>query len=118
MPAGKEFNGPKANSNTRDNEFLGCEVTAIYGAIMQYRTLGRTGQKISEIGYGAWGIGGGWGHTDDDEAKRALHRFLDLGGAFIDTAYGYGDGHSEQVIGQVLRERKSAGQTQEIVIAS
>ena len=85
---------------------------------MHYRTLGRTGLKISEIGYGAWGIGGGWGATDDAEANRALHRFLDLGGTFIDTAYGYGDGHSEQVIGQVLRERKAAGQSDPIVVAS
>ncbi len=82
---------------------------------MQYRELGRTGVKISEIGYGAWGIGGGWGATDDAEANRALHRFLDLGGNFIDTAYGYGDGHSEQVIGQVLRERKAGGHPEPIV---
>jgi aryl-alcohol dehydrogenase-like predicted oxidoreductase len=85
---------------------------------MQYRTLGRTGLKISEIGYGAWGIGGGWGVTDDAEANRALHRFLDLGGNFIDTAYGYGDGHSEEVIGQVLRERTAAGDTERIVVAT
>src|SRR5881409_631419 len=82
---------------------------------MQYRTLGRTGLKVSEIGYGAWGIGGGWGATDDAEANRALHRFLDLGGSFIDTAYGYCDGHSEQVIGRVLRERKAAGSGAPIV---
>ena len=74
---------------------------------MKMRTLGRTGLNISEIGFGAWGIGGGWGATDDAEAKRALHRFLDLGGNLIDTAYGYGDGHSESVIGEVLRERNN-----------
>ena len=85
---------------------------------MLYRPLGRTGLTISEIGFGAWGIGGGWGATDDAEAKRALHRFLDLGGNFIDTAFGYGDGHSESVIGDVLRERKAAGGTDPIVIAS
>jgi len=85
---------------------------------MQYRPLGRTGLKISEIGFGAWGIGGGWGATDDAEAKRALHRFLDLGGTFIDTAYGYGDGHSEALIGQMLRERKAAGTAQGIVVAT
>lgn len=72
---------------------------------MQYRTLGRTGWQIAEIGFGAWGIGGGWGETDDAQAKQALHRYLDLGGNFLDTAYGYGDGHSEELIGQVLRER-------------
>ena len=85
---------------------------------MKYRKLGRTGLEISEIGYGAWGIGGGWGATDDTEAKRALHRFLDLGGTFIDTAYGYGDGHSEQVIGETLRERRSAGNADRIVVAT
>jgi len=88
------------------------------GAEMQYRTLGRTRLQISEIGYGAWGIGGGWGATDDSEANRALHRFLDLGGNFIDTAYGYGDGHSERVIGQVLAERKAAGNREDVVVAS
>lgn len=85
---------------------------------MNYRSLGRTGLSVSEIGFGAWGIGGGWGATDDAEAKRALHRFLDLGGNFIDTAYGYGDGHSEQVIGQVVKERTAAGHTEPIIIAS
>jgi len=82
---------------------------------MHYRSLGRTGLQISEIGFGAWGIGGGWGATDDAEANRALHRFLDLGGNFIDTAYGYGDGHSEELIGQVLKER-SGGEP--IVVAT
>ena len=85
---------------------------------MQYRNLGRTGLKISEIGYGAWGIGGGWGASDDAGAIHALHRFLDLGGNFIDTAYGYGDGHSEQLIGQVLRERKAAGDAEPVAVAS
>ena len=83
---------------------------------MTYRSLGRTGWQISEIGFGTWGMGGGWGALDDAEAKRALHRFLDLGGNFIDTAYGYGDGHSEVLIGEVLKERKEPNQ--EIFIAS
>lgn len=74
---------------------------------MQYRTLGRTGWQVSEIGFGAWGIGGGWGEVDDAGAKQALHRYLNLGGNFLDTAYGYGDGHSETLIGQVLKERTS-----------
>ncbi len=72
---------------------------------MNYRSLGRTGWQVSEIGFGTWGMGGGWGTLDDAEAKRALHGYLDLGGNFIDTAYGYGDGHSEELIGEVLRER-------------
>ena len=74
---------------------------------MKYRIFGRLGWKVSEIGFGAWAIGGaGWGTQDDDESVRALHRALDLGCNFIDTAQGYGDGHSEQIIGRVLKERK------------
>ena len=74
---------------------------------MQYRELGRTGIRISEIGYGAWGIGGTmWQGAQDDESLRALRRALDLGLNFIDTAIVYGDGHSEQLVGKVVRERK------------
>jgi aryl-alcohol dehydrogenase-like predicted oxidoreductase len=72
---------------------------------MHYRPLGATGLSISEIGFGAWGIGGGWGALDDAEALKALHRFADLGGNFIDTAHGYGNGHSESLIGKFLKER-------------
>ncbi len=73
---------------------------------MHYRELGRTGISVSEIGYGAWGIGGtGWIGAQDDESKRALNRAIDLGLTFIDTAWEYGDGHSERVIGEVLRGR-------------
>ncbi len=71
---------------------------------MHYRTLGRTGLRVSEIGYGAWGIGkSGWVGADDDESLRALQRAIDLGLTFIDTALGYGDGHSERLVGQVVR---------------
>jgi aryl-alcohol dehydrogenase-like predicted oxidoreductase len=74
---------------------------------MRYRELGRTGFTVSEIGYGAWGIGGDmWGRKDDDEALRALHRAIDLGLNFIDTALAYGNGHSERLIGRVLKDRK------------
>ncbi len=74
---------------------------------MQYRKLGRTGIEVSEIGYGAWGIGGGlWQGGDDDEAKRALNLALDQGLNFIDTALAYGDGHSEKLVGEVARARK------------
>jgi aryl-alcohol dehydrogenase-like predicted oxidoreductase len=74
---------------------------------MEYRILGKTGLKISEIGYGAWGIGGAlWQGARDDESVRALHRAVDLGLNFIDTALVYGDGHSENLVGTVLRERK------------
>src|SRR5438105_10450921 len=73
---------------------------------MEYRTLGRTGWNISEIGFGSWGIGGNeWGATDDSVSLAALHRAIDLGVNFIDTADVYGDGHSERLVGKVVRER-------------
>ena len=73
---------------------------------MHYRTLGKTGLKISEVGYGAWGIGqSGWIGADDDQSTKALHRAIELGVNFIDTALAYGDGHSEQLVGQVVRAR-------------
>jgi aryl-alcohol dehydrogenase-like predicted oxidoreductase len=73
---------------------------------MRHRSLGRTGLEVSEIGYGAWGIGGSqWGGADDDESIQALHRAIDLGVNFIDTALGYGEGRSERLVGQVVRER-------------
>lgn len=69
---------------------------------MQYRIFGRTGLKVSEIGFGCWGIGGGWGSRDDEEAKRALLRAFELGINFYDTALGYGNGHSEELLGEVF----------------
>ncbi|WP_160724393.1 aldo/keto reductase [Bacillus sp. USDA818B3_A] len=74
---------------------------------MNYRVLGKTGLKVSEIGYGAWGIGNtGWLGAKDDESLKALHKSIDLGLNFIDTALGYGNGHSERLVGQVIRERQ------------
>ncbi len=74
---------------------------------MIYRALGKTGMNVSEIGYGAWGIGGAmWQGAKDDESLRALHTAIDLGLNFIDTALVYGDGHSEQLVGSVVKERK------------
>lgn len=73
---------------------------------MNYRVLGKTGFKVSEIGYGAWGIGKtGWIGADDAESIKALHRSIELGLNFIDTALGYGDGHSERLVGQVVKEQ-------------
>jgi aryl-alcohol dehydrogenase-like predicted oxidoreductase len=73
---------------------------------MHLRGLGRTGIEVSEVGYGAWGIGGSvWEGAEDDESVRALHRAIDLGLNFVDTAAAYGRGHSERLVGQVLRER-------------
>jgi aryl-alcohol dehydrogenase-like predicted oxidoreductase len=74
---------------------------------MRYRKLGRTGFEVSEVGFGAWGIGGKqWLGTDDDEGVRSLRRAIELGLNFVDTALAYGDGHSEQLVGRVVREMK------------
>lgn len=72
---------------------------------MQYRRLGKTGYDISAIGFGAWAIGGSWGQVDDATSMAALHAAADAGVTFFDTADVYGDGHSERLIGQLLRER-------------
>ena len=72
---------------------------------MKYRKLGRTNLELSEIGYGAWGIGGKqWLGNDDDESLKALHHSFDLGLNFIDTALAYGDGHSEGLVGKAVRD--------------
>lgn len=73
---------------------------------MKYRTFGRLNWQVSEIGFGAWAIGGSWGPQSEDDSVQALHKALDLGCNFIDTAQGYGDGKSEQIIAKVLGERK------------
>ncbi|MBI3332497.1 MAG: aldo/keto reductase, partial [Candidatus Omnitrophica bacterium] len=70
---------------------------------MRHRLFGKTGWKVSEIGFGCWGLGGGWGPRDDEGAKAALNRALELGVNFFDTAYIYGEGHSEELLGEVLR---------------
>ena len=71
---------------------------------MEYRPFGTTGIEVSEIGYGAWGIGKSqWIGADDDESVRALEHAIKLGVNFIDTARAYGDGHSERLVGQVVR---------------
>ncbi len=72
---------------------------------MQYRELGRTGWKVSTISFGAWAIGGTWGEVKDDESIAALQRALDLGVNFFDTADVYGDGHSEQLLAKLRKER-------------
>jgi aryl-alcohol dehydrogenase-like predicted oxidoreductase len=73
---------------------------------MNYRTLGKTGFKISEVGYGAWGIGKSlWVGASDEESLKALNKAFDLGLNFVDTALAYGDGHSEKLVGQVIKQR-------------
>ncbi|HXM35791.1 MAG TPA: aldo/keto reductase, partial [Pyrinomonadaceae bacterium] len=80
---------------------------------MNYRELGRTGWRVSGISFGAWAIGAAWGHVDDSESMGALHRAVDLGVNFFDTADVYGDGHSERLLAQLKRER-----AEEIIIAT
>lgn len=79
---------------------------------MEFRILGKTGLKISVIGFGAWGIGGpamagdvpiGWGNVDDTESENAVLRSLELGINFFDTADFYGLGHSEEILGRLLK---------------
>ena len=72
---------------------------------MQSRRLGKTGWDVSEIGFGAWAIGGEWGETDEEESMAALHAAVDAGVTFFDTADVYGDGRSERLLGRLLRER-------------
>jgi aryl-alcohol dehydrogenase-like predicted oxidoreductase len=73
---------------------------------MNNRKLGKTGLSVSEVGYGAWGIGKtGWIGASDEESIKAVNRSIDLGLNFIDTALAYGQGHSERLVGQVVKER-------------
>lgn len=72
---------------------------------MKQRIFGRTGRSVSEVGFGAWAIGGTWGEVSHEDAKGALHAALDAGISFIDTADVYGDGRSEKIIAEVLNER-------------
>ena len=73
---------------------------------MQYRKLGRTGWKVSEISFGAWAIGGTWGDVNDNESLEALNIALDSGVNFFDTADVYGDGRSERLLAKLKKERK------------
>jgi aryl-alcohol dehydrogenase-like predicted oxidoreductase len=80
---------------------------------MEYRQLGHTGWQVSTSSFGAWAIGGSWGEVDDQESLAALHKAVDLGVNFIDTADVYGDGRSERLVSQLRRER-----SEEIYIAT
>jgi aryl-alcohol dehydrogenase-like predicted oxidoreductase len=73
---------------------------------MEYRTLGRTGWKVSAISFGAWAIGADWGTVSDKDSLAALNRAIDLGVNFIDTADVYGDGRSERLVAQLRRDRR------------
>jgi aryl-alcohol dehydrogenase-like predicted oxidoreductase len=80
---------------------------------MNYRHLGRTGWKVSDISFGAWAIGGSWGHVSEQDALATLHKAVDAGVNFIDTADVYGDGRSERLVAQLRKARK-----EEIVVAT
>ena len=80
---------------------------------MKYRPFGRTGWQVSEISFGAWAIGGSWGQVSEADAIDALHAAIDHGVNFIDTADVYGDGCSERLISQVLKDR-----SEEIVVVT
>jgi len=80
---------------------------------MKYRSLGRTGWKVSEISFGAWAIGGFWGQVSEEDAMSALDKAIDCGVNFIDTADVYGDGRSERLIARLKKER-----SQEIIVAT
>lgn len=84
-----------------------------HNTIMKYRTLGKTGYRVSEISFGAWAIGGTWGDVNDSESMAALNAAIDSGVNFIDTADVYGDGHSERLIGKLLKDR-----SEEIIVAT
>ena len=73
---------------------------------MEYRTLGKTGWKVSAVSFGAWAIGADWGKVNDKDSLDALNRAIDLGVNFIDTADVYGDGRSERLIAQLKRDRR------------
>ena len=91
--------------NIRPLEF-GIADTTGYDGGMNYRELGRTGWKVSDISFGAWAIGGAWGNVSDAESLAALHKAIDSGINFLDTADVYGDGRSERLIAQLKKERK------------
>lgn len=85
---------------------------------MHYRSFGKHSWQTSEIGFGAWAIGGSWGAQSDNDSLAALNRALDLGCNFIDTAAGYGNGRSEKLIAQVLQARTQAGKKEKIFVAT
>src|SRR6266480_1218872 len=80
---------------------------------MEYRKLGRTDWQVSSVSFGCWAIGSSWGSVDDQESLAALHRGVDLGVNFFDTADVYGDGRSERLLAQLKRERR-----EDIIIAT
>jgi aryl-alcohol dehydrogenase-like predicted oxidoreductase len=85
-----------------NNLYLGGQIIILKPEKMNYRKLGRTDWKVSEIGYGMWGMGG-WTGSDDDESLQSLQIAVDMGCNFFDTAWGYGSGKSESLLGELVR---------------
>jgi len=81
---------------------------------LNYRSLGETGMRVSEISLGTWAFGGDWGTVGEDDAYAALNRAIDLGVNFLDTADVYGDGRSERLVGRLLKDRPN----DEILVAT
>ena len=102
----KEHNKLRSGSYwpTTQNSVLAC--CSLRRFLLRYRTFGRTGWQVGEIGYGMWGMGG-WTGSDDAESLASLQRSIDLGCNFFDTAWAYGDGHSETLLGKALRANPS-----------
>ncbi len=84
---------------------------------MRYRELGRTCWKVSDVSFGAWAIGGSWGTVSDEESLAALHKAVDSGVNFIDTADVYGDGRSERLIAKLIAQLKKDSKS-EIIVAT
>jgi aryl-alcohol dehydrogenase-like predicted oxidoreductase len=80
---------------------------------VELRELGTTGWRVSPVSFGSWAIGGSWGNVDESDSLGALHRAVDLGVNFFDTADVYGDGHSERLLARLKRDR-----SEEIIIAT
>jgi aryl-alcohol dehydrogenase-like predicted oxidoreductase len=80
---------------------------------MRYRTFGRTGWQVSEVGYGMWGMAG-WTGSDDEESQRSLDRAIELGCNFFDTAWAYGDGHSERLLGACVKRHPGESNDQSL----
>ena len=75
---------------------------------MRHRKFGRTGWRVGEVGYGMWGMGG-WTGSDDEESRASLGRAVGLGCTFFDTAWAYGEGHSETLLGELVRNNPGRG---------
>ena len=84
---------------------------------MKYRTLGRTGFEVSDVGYGLWGMSG-WSGSDDRESRTSLQMAVESGCNFFDTAWAYGDGHSDELLGEVLARCKWDGSGKRLYAAS